>query len=191
MIALTILSMGTPMILMGDEILRTQKGNNNAYCQDNELSYMNWDLTPRQKEMFNFTKLMIKRRTTRVRSSHTTRRRSYAMLDGVLRNTKIQWHGIKPFQPDWSDNSHTIGVMIYWGLYSIYAYVFVNAFWEDLTIELPPLPRNSKRQWNLLVDTADTNPDDVVNLFAMPRHSAGDKIKVKSRSLVILVAPAF
>lgn len=191
MLALTVLSMGTPMILMGDEILRTQNGNNNAYCQDNELSWMNWDLDKRQEEMHAFTRQMIKRRTIRTRASNTFRRRNYTMLDGVLRNTKLQWHGVKPFQPDWSDNSHTIGLMAYWGVYSIYAYIFVNAYWEDLDVELPPLPRNSKRQWSMLVDTADSLPDDVVNIFTMPHYNAGDKVKVNARSLIILVAPAF
>lgn len=190
MIALTVLSMGTPMILMGDEILRTQQGNNNAYCQDNELSWMNWNLDERQQDMLQFTKQMIHRRTFRTRISANHRRSKYTMLHGALRNTKIQWHGIKPFQADWSDNSHTIGVMIYWGQYSIYAYIFVNAYWEDLTVELPPLPHNAKRQWSMLVDTADKNPGDVVNVFNMPRHCAGDKLKVRARSLVIMVAPA-
>lgn len=190
MIALTVLSMGTPMILMGDEILRTQKGNNNAYCQDNELSWMNWNLDERQEEMLQFTKQMIRRRTIRTRIGSNRRLRNYTMLHGALRNTKIQWHGIKPFQADWSDNSHSVGIMIYWGQYSIYAYIFVNAYWEDLTVELPPLPHNAKRQWSMLVDTASKYPEDVVNIFNMPRHCAGDLLKVKARSLVIMVAPA-
>lgn len=191
MIALTILSMGTPMILMGDEILRTQKGNNNAYCQDNEISYMHWDLTPAQEEMLNFTRQIIKRRTMRYRASTVTHRGSFPMLDRVLRSTKLQWHGVLPFQPDWSDYSHSIGVMAYWGVYSIYAYIFVNAYWQDLEIELPPIPRNSKRQWYALVDTADSYPREVANFFAMPRHDAGEKITVKNRSVVIFISPAF
>lgn len=190
MIALTVLSMGTPMILMGDEILRTQKGNNNAYCQDNELSYMNWDFTPEQKEMHDFTRQMIKRRTIRMRSSTVHRRRDYTMLDRVLRSTKIQWHGVKPFQPDWSDHSHSIGLMAYWSLYSIYAYIFVNAYWEDLEVELPPLPRTAKREWSLVVNTSDEKTVDSANIFAMPRYHAGDTIKIASRSLIILAAPA-
>lgn len=191
MIALTVLSMGTPMLLMGDEVLRTQKGNNNAYCQDNELSYMNWNFTPEQQEMLSFTRQMIRRRTIRVRSSTTHRRRNVNMLDKVLRNTKLQWHGVKPFQPDWSDLSHSIGLMAYWGLYSIYAYIFVNAYWDDLEIELPPLPRNAKHHWYLLVNTAESYPNDVVNVFAMPRYNAGTIMKVQSRSLLILISPAF
>lgn len=191
MMAITILSMGTPMILMGDEILRTQKGNNNAYCQDNDISYMNWNLTDEQEEMLNFTRQIIKRRTSRALNSSSNRTRSYTMLDKLLRNTRIQWHGVMPFQADWSDNSHSIGIMAYWGVYSIYAYVFVNAYWEDLEVELPPLPRNSKKVWYLLVNTNESYPKDVLNLFTMPRYHAGEKIHVENRSLIILVSPAF
>lgn len=191
MITLTVLSMGTPMLLMGDEVLRTQRGNNNAYCQDNDTSYMNWDFTPEQQEMLTFTTQIIRRRSMRIRTSASHRRRNINMLDKVLRNTKLQWHGVKPFQPDWSDMSHTIGLVTYWGLYSIYAYIFVNAYWEDLKIELPPLPRNTKNHWYLLVDTAETYPSDVANIFAMPRYDAGTIMTVQSRSLIILISPAF
>lgn len=189
MLALTVLSMGTPMILMGDEILRSQRGNNNAYCQDNEISWMNWDLNERQRDMFNFTQAIIKRRTIRSRAEGHERRH-VKMLDSVLRSTKLQWHGVLPFQPDWSYNSHSIGVLVYWSTYSIYAYVFVNAFWEDLEIELPPQPRNVKRHWLLMVDTSKRAPDAVTPNTKVQRLCAGDKIKVQARSIVMLISPA-
>ena len=189
MLALTVLSMGTPMIMMGDEILRTQKGNNNAYCQDNELSYMHWDLNERQRDMLNFTQAIIKRRTIRSRAEGHERRH-VKMLDSVLRSTKLQWHGVLPFQPDWSFSSHSIGVLVYWSTYSIYAYVFVNAFWEDLEIELPPQPRNSKRHWLPVVDTSKKAPDDVIVGLNFKRYSAGEKLKVQARSIVMLISPA-
>ena len=181
--------MGTPMILMGDEILRTQKGNNNAYCQDNELSYMNWDLNERQQDMLHFTQAIIKRRTIRSRAEGHERRH-VKMLDSVLRSTKLQWHGVLPFQPDWSFSSHSIGVLVYWSTYSIYAYVFVNAFWEDLEIELPAQPRNIKRHWLPMVDTSQKAPDDVVIGMSRKRYCAGDKLKVQARSIVMLISPA-
>ncbi len=189
MLALTVLSMGTPMILMGDEILRTQKGNNNAYCQDNELSWMNWELNDRQKEMLSFTKAIIKRRTFRSRTDNRNQRTR--MLDSVLRSTKLQWHGVLPFQPDWSDNSHSIGVMVYWGTYSIYAYIFVNAFWQDLDIELPPPPKGIRKCWYPLVDTSKEPPHDaIVSSFNYKRYMAGDKVKVQARSIIMMVSSA-
>ncbi len=189
MLALTVLSMGTPMILMGDEILRTQKGNNNAYCQDNDISYMHWDLNERQQEMLRFTRAIIKRRTERIR--HPGRLRQSRMLDSVLRSTRLQWHGVLPFQPDWSDSSHSIGVLVYWGTFSIYAYTFVNAFWEDLQIVLPPNPKSAKHLWSPIVDTSQESPNDaIVSSFNLRRYMAGDKLKVKARSIIMLVSAA-
>ncbi len=187
--ALTVLSMGTPMITMGDEILRTQKGNNNAYCQDNELSYMNWNLNDRQKEMLEFTRKLIRHRTYRSSREAHANSRSLKMLDNALRSTKLQWHGVLPFQPDWSDMSHSVGVMVYWGTYSIYSYVFVNAYWEDLEIEIPPCPKNSHRYWFLFVDTSKNINHDISATFsAMPRIYPGDIIKVQSRSIIMLIS---
>ena len=133
--AITMLSLGTPMICMGDEVLRSQNGNNNAYCQDNKLSYLNWDLNEQQREMFDFTKTLIGlSRIGKIKHVNDT---PHHKLDKLLTNAKIQWHGIKPFQPDWSDMSHSIGFLYYYSKQEMYAYIFVNAFWEDLTIEIP------------------------------------------------------
>lgn len=185
---LTLLSMGTPMICMGDEVLRTQKGNNNAYCQDNDLSYMNWDFTEMQKEMLNFTKALVARRTykSHYQAKHT--QHHFKMLDSVLRSTKLQWHGVLPYQPDWSDSSHAIGVMVYWGFYEIYSYFFVNAYWEDLEIELPPPPKSPKHKWYCLVDTAKRPPYDVQLHSNVKLYQGGDKVKIKARSIFMLIS---
>lgn len=189
MMALTILSMGTPMITMGDEILRTQNGNNNAYCQDNELSYMNWNFTELQEEMLKFSSQLIRYRT--YRSTREIKPRQIKMLDSVLRDTKLQWHGIKPFQPDWSDNSHSIGVMVYYGIYSVYSYVFVNSYWEDLEIEIPPFPKSSKRPWYLFLDTSKKNDSfNFTSFSSMKKVYAGETYKVKERSLIMLIGAA-
>lgn len=189
-VAITILSMGTPMITMGDEVLRTQDGNNNAYCQDNEISYLNWNFTDRQMEMYNFTKQLISWRTARNEIKPNIRHAHFNMLDNVLRNTKLQWHGAKPFQPDWSKNSHSIGTLVYWGDYNIYAYVFVNAYWEDLIIELPPVPVLHNKHWYLAVNTANPPPDDVMVGLSVQRFNAGLQFQVKSRSIIMFISPA-
>lgn len=187
--ALTILSMGTPMVTMGDEVLRTQHGNNNAYCQDNEISYFNWNFTDRQKDMLLFTKKLIARRTRRSFVFARYKARQYFMLDNVLKNSKLQWHGVKPFQPDWSKNSHAIGIIIYWGDYNIYAYIFVNAYWEDLTVELPAVPGNVKKHWYMVVNTAAQSPDDAYSALSTRRFNPGLHFNVKARSLIMLVSP--
>ncbi|MCR5085021.1 MAG: isoamylase [Succinivibrionaceae bacterium] len=185
---LNVLAMGTPMIQMGDEVLRTQQGNNNAYCQDNEISWMNWDLTRRQQKMLDFTSAIVRMRTAfRPREE---RRHSSGMLDLALRSARTSWHGVRPFQPDWSDNSHSIGFSVYWGTYGIYAYVFVNAYWEDLTVEPPPPPRH--RQWFMLLDTSKESVSHNFALHGINFHRVplGTKMRVRSRSIIMLISPA-
>lgn len=192
MMTLTLLAMGTPMIYMGDEILRTQKGNNNAYCQDNELSWMNWKLSPAQKEMLDFTTLLIKIRSHGKFLSHVTNNKqinSIASNTGLmraLRRSKLQWHGTLPFQPDWSDISHSIGFTVYYGRYGCYAYVFVNAFWEDLEIELPPPPVAAKNIWYKFIDTSQDAMSNI-KIAEGKRYYAGDKLEVQARSVVMFL----
>lgn len=188
--AITILSMGTPMITMGDEVLRTQDGNNNAYCQDNELSYLNWNFTEAQQEMFNFTRKLIGRRTAKNEIQRDFRSAQFKMLDNVLRNTRLQWHGTKPFQPDWSRESHSIGTIVYWGDYNIYAYFFVNAFWEDMIVELPAVPGHHRQHWYMVVNTANKPPDDATVGLYVQRFNPGLQFQVKARSLIMFVSPA-
>jgi glycogen operon protein len=89
MIALTLLSVGTPMLLMGDEIRRTQGGNNNAYCQDNETSWMDWDLCHTNADLFRFVRLM-----TRLRL-HFNDGFEHTPLDleAFLKRAHVEWHG--------------------------------------------------------------------------------------------------
>lgn len=184
---ITMLSLGTPMICMGDEVLRTQKGNNNAYCQDNELSYLNWDLDSRQKEMFEFTKNLI----TLSRSGKIKHKAApHHKLQKTLTNAKIQWHGCKPFQPDWSDMSHSVGFLYYYPKQEVYAYVFVNAYWEDLTVEIPCVPGHLDKCWYQFINTALGPGKDVNTYFMSTRFKAGQHLKIKKRSVVMLLCPS-
>lgn len=184
MMALTLLSMGTPMISMGDEVLRTQKGNNNAYCQDNEIGWFNWNHNDRQKEMFAFTKKLIRANFTRqIKRKPRFERR----LDNVLRNARLQWHGVKPFQADWSDCSHSIGMLVFLAEHDLYAYAFINSYWEDLTIEIPPVPNHIHHSWYRFIDTSKGLNEDIQTFFIKKRYKPGDKVTVKSRSIVMFV----
>ena len=102
-LTVTLLSLGVPMILMGDEVRRTQRGNNNAYCQDNEISWFDWTLLAKHADVHRFVRLLIARRLMRD-VEHERRRVS---LNQLLRNAKHAWHGVKLDQPDWSDLSRT------------------------------------------------------------------------------------
>ncbi|WP_202107772.1 glycogen debranching protein GlgX [Succinivibrio dextrinosolvens] len=187
--AITMLSYGTPMICMGDEVLRTQNGNNNAYCQDNEISYLKWKYTEAQENMLNYTRKIIELRRQGQLSPHGNDNYNNK-LDNALKNAKIQWHGTKPFQPDWSDMSHSVGFLFRHKTADVYAYVYVNAFWEDLTIELPSVPGHLHRNWYQYLNTALPKGKEVSNFYMSRRFRAGDKIKVKNHSILMLVCPA-
>ncbi|MBQ9275846.1 MAG: glycogen debranching protein GlgX [Succinivibrio sp.] len=186
--AITLLSMGTPMLLMGDEVLHTQRGNNNAYCQDNELTWFNWDFTKRQVDMLGFTKSLISLRQNGQLKARDRPHKHF--LNNYLRESRLQWHGVKPFQPDWSDDSHSLGILVYYGVFNAYAYIFVNAYWEDLTVELPPAPNRLRRSWFKLLDTSKHYPEDVVIMLNRERFHAGDKLRVQARSLVVFMCMA-
>src|SRR3954467_4075414 len=98
----TLLSLGMPMILMGDEVRRTQSGNNNAYCQDNEISWFDWTLVEKHADVHRFVTLLNTRRRLRDRE-HERQRWSLCEL---IRRAGKTWHGVKVGQPDWSENSH-------------------------------------------------------------------------------------
>ena len=102
----TMLSVGVPMFVMGDEVRRSQRGNNNAYCQDNDTSWLDWTLLSQHADVHRFVKLLIERRVIRD-LEHEHRRVSLAQ---VLRESKHALHGVKLNQPDWSPPSHSFAI---------------------------------------------------------------------------------
>src|SRR5262249_8627116 len=100
----TMLSAGMPMMLMGDEVRRSQRGNNNAYCQDNETSWFDWTLIAKQVGMHRFVALLNKCRVVRD-AEHELQR---VALSQLIRQTDVTWHGVKLHEPDWSHSSHSI-----------------------------------------------------------------------------------
>ena len=181
------------MICMGDEVLRTQKGNNNAYCQDNDTSYFDWNYVndPDAMEMLRFTRNIIRLREQPPTGSlrHATLNSHANFLSKALREWRLQWHGVKPFQPDWSDQSHSIGMLVYASHYGLYAYVFVNAWWEDLSVELPPSPAGVRNAWFRVIDTSEPSGLDPEHIFSEHRYRAGDIIRIPSRTVMFFISP--
>ena len=109
-IATLFLSQGIPMLLRGDEFRRTQKGNNNAYCQDNEISWVDWRLMEGNRDLFRFTREMI-----RFRKEHPVLRKG-SFFTGEAHGGKahpdISWHGFRAGEPDWEPDSHSIAMLI-------------------------------------------------------------------------------
>jgi isoamylase len=164
----TMLSLGVPMILMGDEMRRSQNGNNNAYCQDNEISWMDWGLIEKHADVHRFVQLLIKRRLLRDTAPERTR----ASLNKLIREANKSWHGIKLNQPDWSDESHSLALFGEIRSQETYFYLILNAFWETLNFELPSIGSESKSFWRRWIDTTLDSPEDIVEWESAPLISS-------------------
>lgn len=189
---LMLLSFGVPMICMGDEVLRTQRGNNNAYCQDNDISYFDWSFRddPLRAEMLTFTKNAIRIRRMAFGGHSRYINPGPQILSRALRNSSLQWHGVKPFQPDWSSQSHSIGVLMYSGSSGYYIYLFVNAWWNDLVIELPPSPAGVRNDWFNVLDTSKPSTETpIMQTLGSRRSRPGDLIRIKSRTIMMFISP--
>lgn len=177
----TLLSLGVPMFVMGDEIRRTQRGNNNAYCQDNETSWFDWSLVGRHADLLRFVRLLIARR--QLRNNEHERRR--VNLIALIANAVKSWHGVKVDQPDWGDASHSLVLSTFLQREGLHLHFIVNAYWESLVFELPALPTgNSWRRW---IDTALESPDDIVPWEEAVPY-AGQVYRAEGRSVVALIA---
>src|SRR5208282_6872746 len=103
-------SLGTPMLLMGDEMRRTQRGNNNAYCQDNEVTWLDWSLLDRHRDLHRFVRMLI---SHRLRGIEMGGEESFGLsLNELLRLAEFDWHDVRLGCPDWSDDSHSIACTI-------------------------------------------------------------------------------
>jgi glycogen operon protein len=155
-LTLTLLAVGTPMLLMGDEVRRTQQGNNNAYCQDNEISWFDWTLLDKHADVHRFVKELIAFRQRRdVTMGGTT-----ISLNELLLRADFDWHGTTLDCPDWSEHSHSLAFTMKSLRSRFLLHGMLNAYWEPLSFELPPVTE-SEHRWRRCVDTSLASPDDV------------------------------
>ena len=182
-LTLTLLAIGTPMLLMGDEVRRTQRGNNNAFCQDNEVSWFDWNLVEQHADIHGFVKELIALRMNRnlpVELHDMT-------LRELLNHQPIQWHGVKLNAPDWSHESHTLAATVPLLGYRLLLHVIINAYWEPLQFEIPALEAGSA--WRRCVDTCLDTPNDIRS-WEDAQILQGSFYPVQPRSVVILLARA-
>ncbi len=179
--ALTLLSAGTPMLSMGDEVRRTQHGNNNAYCQDSELSWFDWRFLDKHADVHRFVTELNAFRQRRDVVAHEGR----LSLNQLLRKASIQWHGVKLNQPDWSEHSHALAFTLQSLAVRFLLHGIFNAYWEPLSFELPPVPEGGRLVWRRCMDTALSAPDDIVRFAAAPPVS-GSVYVAQPRSVVLL-----
>jgi len=181
-LAVTLLSLGMPMILMGDEVRRTQGGNNNAYCQDNETGWFDWTLLERHADIHRFVKLLNGRR---LRRDAGPERRRMSLNQLINRATKA-WHGVKLGQPDWGEQSHSFGLFTELLKEGLFVHLILNAYWEALDFELPPLPYPESMAWRCWIDTSLPSPDDIVPWEGAPAVTSA-RYRAGPRSVVVLV----
>jgi glycogen operon protein len=151
-IALLLLSQGVPMLLAGDEVLRTQRGNNNAYCQDNDISWLDWSFTPAARQMLRFTRELI---ALRKRHPSLRRARFFDPDDG-----EIRWYGETLQLPSWQDPEGRVLCFTLPGLTADEPalHVMINM---AATLRALPLPPALPREWRRIADTTLPAPDDV------------------------------
>ena len=184
-LTITFLSLGVPMLLMGDEARRSQRGNNNAYCQDNETSWFDWNLVQQHAALHRFVALLAARRALRKMDTERERR----TLNQLLRSASKAWHGVKLHQPDWSQQSHSLAFSAELPEENLSFYVIFNAYWEPLEFELPAERHGAGHPWRRWIDTSLESPHDIQDWPATPvvrqrRYRAGP------RSVVVLIAAA-
>jgi glycogen operon protein len=181
-----ILSQGVPMLLAGDEVGRTQRGNNNAYCHDDELSWFDWTLVERNADLFAFTRnlLALRRSQPALRSPlHPT---------GLDRTgggyADLSWHGVLAWQPDWSPESRLIAMLrssVASPEGDPFLYAVFNAHWEPHDVEIPELPPGFS--WYRGIDTASPAGSDTAPPGAESRLGEQARYEVGPRSCVVLV----
>lgn len=157
--SILLLSQGVPMLLAGDEVLNTQNGNNNGYCQDNDLTWFDWDLTEKNADMLRFVQQMIA-----LRKRHPTLMRRHFLTGEKLADRPmpdIRWHGIELDAPQWQDPDAQLLAYTLAAVADEEAdlHVILNMSETDLQMQLPII---QDRKWHIAIDTALASPHDAV-----------------------------
>jgi glycogen operon protein len=179
--AMLMMSRGVPMFVAGDEFRRTQGGNNNAYCQDNEISWLDWSQQTKHADVLRFFQKMIAYRKW-MRTVHKPRFFTGATNERGLKD--LQWHGTALNAPGWDDpNARAVSFTMAGFGDEPDLHVMINMHWDALDFELPAVPG---RQWYLAVDTDAPSPGDIAEIGMEP-PVLGASRRVGGRSVVALI----
>ncbi|MGF1479640.1 MAG: glycogen debranching protein GlgX [Cyanophyceae cyanobacterium] len=187
-IAILMVSQGVPMLLMGDELGRSQQGNNNTYCHDNELNWLDWTLLEENADFFRFVKHRIA-----FRKAHAVLRNRWHFQNRDTAESgyaDITWHGTRAWIADWSHSSRTLAFLLdgkhaQGGSADNYIYVAMNMYAHALNFELPQLPIGL--QWHVSANTGCQPPEDSWPPGHEPKLPDQQNILVGDRSTIILV----
>ena len=183
MLSTLLLARGVPMLLMGDEVGRSQGGNSNTWCQDTPLSWMIWSKEHCDGELLTFVRRLLKLRSQltellnpAVGHSEQPHRRS-SDPDGLWR----QWHGVQLGKPDWASWSHCLAMSVHRGKRGAVLWAGFNAYYKGMHFDLP----KPASPWHRLIDTARPAGED---LPETPEPWSADGVPLEARSLVVMVA---
>lgn len=178
MAALLLLAQGVPMILSGDEFGRTQQGNNNAYCQDNEISWIDWNLQKTHGDLHRFFKQLIA-----FRKAHAVlRRHDFFEPEAV---PTITWHGFEQGSPDWSEESRSLGMHFVTEAGMQDLYIIAHAGESDRDFALPALSAPSC--WSRVVDTGLDSPQDIAEPGREESVGSASTYRVSGRSVTVFL----
>jgi isoamylase len=181
-VSILMLSQGMPMLMAGDEIMRTQQGNNNAYCQDNEINWFDWRLVDQNRDVLRFFQHIIA-----FRKQHACLRRGRFFTGHVNeRGLKdLEWHGCELYQPGWEDpESRVLALTLGASGTQADVHIILNMYWDSLSFALPPV---RTRQWYRAIDTSRVSPDDIVEpgQEVLVHDSA---VTVPGRTVMVLIS---
>ena len=170
--SLLLMSRGIPVILSGDEFCNSQKGNNNPYCQDNLISWINWKDLDKNKEFFNFTCKLISLRKEEI----LKKEKSLKALEGE-KLPEVSFHGKDAWKLDWSAANEEAGGILFVSE-SSFLYMGINMHWKEALLALPALA--IKEAWSVIVDTAGKAGQMI--------GRKEKQLRIPSRSIIILRA---
>ena len=180
-LTVTLMSLGLPMITMGDEVRRTQHGNNNAYCHDDESAWFDWSLLNKHSDVHRYVQLIIRRRLMRDVGPEQRRMTLAQWIDAGIKG----WHGVKLNQPDWNTCSHSVALSVQLPSENLLVYFIFNAYWSRSTLNCLLWIR--KVSWRRWIDTYLDSPQDIVpweTAPVVPSHT----YRTGPRSIVVLWA---
>jgi glycogen operon protein len=167
------------MVLGGDELFRTQRGNNNAYCQDNATGWVDWSAREREQSLWRFVRCLLAFR----RAHASLRRRTF--FEDDPRGPGVAWHGFKLGKIDFTPESRSLAMHLLARDGDDDIYLATNAHWEAHSFELPRL--GPGKSWRRFVDTGHEPPEDAAEPGAEPVLRAQRSYSVGPRTTVVLV----
>jgi isoamylase len=169
-----LISKGVPMLLMGDEIGRSQGGNNNTWCQNNILGWMNWDHSQQDLELLEYFKYVIKIRKKLINIFNPSFLPNNQNHENIPR---YHWHGTKLDSPDWSSWSHTVAFSINKGKTNPLVWIGLNAYSKSIDFPLP----KCKYNWLKVIDTS-------MSKIFEPLTVNEKSVSIKSRSSLLIIS---